>query len=65
MAATDDEASSKETDPRAYELASSFKNICNVKMPEVSLAPKTLISSQNLDLYLRVMLVTRILTHTF
>jgi len=45
MVATDDEASSKETDPRAYELASSFKNICNVKMPEVSLAPETLISS--------------------
>ncbi|PNX77035.1 hypothetical protein L195_g032995 [Trifolium pratense] len=35
--ATDDEASSKETDPRAYELASSFKNICNVKMPEVQI----------------------------
>lgn len=37
MVATDDEASTKETDPRAYELASSFKNMCNVKMPEVSL----------------------------
>ncbi|GAU34410.1 hypothetical protein TSUD_217500 [Trifolium subterraneum] len=35
--ATDDEASSKETDPRAYELASSFKNICNTKMPEVQI----------------------------
>ncbi|KAK2375313.1 hypothetical protein P8452_47613 [Trifolium repens] len=35
--ATDDEASTKETDPRAYELASSFKNICNMKMPEVQI----------------------------
>ncbi|CAL5189235.1 unnamed protein product [Lathyrus oleraceus] len=35
--ATDDEASTKETDPRAYELASSFKNMCNVKMPEVQI----------------------------
>lgn len=34
---TDDEATSKETDPRAYELASSFKNICNLKMPEVQI----------------------------
>lgn len=62
MAETDDEATSKETDPRAYELASSFKNICNLKMPEVSLAPKTMLPSENLDLYLRVMLATYILT---
>jgi hypothetical protein len=45
VAATDDEASTKETDPRAYELASSFKNICNMKMPEVSLSSKVLIPS--------------------
>jgi len=64
MAETDDE-SSKETDPRAYELASSFKNICNVKMPEVSLAPKAMLPSENLDLYLKVMLATYILIHTF
>lgn len=38
MAATE-EASSKEIAPRAYELASSFKNMCNVKRPEVSLVP--------------------------
>lgn len=36
VAATD-EASSMEIDPRAYELASSFKNMCNVKRPEVSM----------------------------
>ncbi|XP_057448070.1 universal stress protein PHOS32 isoform X2 [Lotus japonicus] len=32
-----EEGSSKEIDPRAYELASSFKNMCNVKMPEVQI----------------------------
>ncbi|CAL0318177.1 unnamed protein product [Lupinus luteus] len=30
-----EEASNKEIDPKAYELASSFKNMCNVKRPEV------------------------------
>ncbi|KAK7275014.1 hypothetical protein RIF29_16120 [Crotalaria pallida] len=30
-----EEDSSKEIDPRAYELASSFKNMCHVKRPEV------------------------------
>ncbi|KAK7309904.1 hypothetical protein RJT34_07018 [Clitoria ternatea] len=34
--ATDDE-SSKEIAPRAYELASSFKNMCHVKRPEVQI----------------------------
>ncbi|XP_017427017.2 universal stress protein PHOS32 isoform X2 [Vigna angularis] len=32
---TDDEESSKEIAPRANELASSFKNMCQVKRPEV------------------------------
>ncbi|ESW25471.1 hypothetical protein PHAVU_003G038900 [Phaseolus vulgaris] len=35
QAGTDDEESSKEIAPRANELASSFKNICQVKRPEV------------------------------
>ncbi|KAJ1412114.1 UspA [Sesbania bispinosa] len=32
-----DEASSKEIAPKAYELASSFKNMCHVKRPEVQI----------------------------
>ncbi|TKY69525.1 hypothetical protein E2542_SST05801 [Spatholobus suberectus] len=36
--ATDEESnSSKEIAPRAYELASSFKNMCHVKRPEVQI----------------------------
>ncbi|KAI4357991.1 hypothetical protein L6164_001902 [Bauhinia variegata] len=36
--ATDDEESSKEiVAPRAYELVSSFKNMCHVKRPEVQI----------------------------
>lgn len=38
-----DEASCKETDPRGYELASSLKNMCNVKMPQVTLVSVTLL----------------------
>ncbi|KAE9605606.1 hypothetical protein Lal_00024470 [Lupinus albus] len=30
-----EEVSNKEIDPKAYELASSFKNMCHVKRPEV------------------------------